>query len=194
MIDMSGLNPYVQSLMDRWNKVMDIQTERLSRAPTRDEIAFREWREGKDIKQEGDRLAIDTAYQQAVEQQRELERGRKAESDAARIADDQRRMALQASVNRVHTLNATYGGATPFNPSGALADYYEYGAGNPQGRGGGGDAAGRAPVSDTPPDTGPSTWAVQNCVSNPLGPGCEGTLSAAGYVKNPTSGVWERSR
>jgi len=142
-MDLSGLNPYVSSLMNRWNDVMAIQTQRLQAAPARDEIAFRHYDRGKRI-EEGQAEESSAMRRQAVsDSRRSAAAAEKQRLTDARAAETERRVALQAGVDRARELHSRYNSAAvPFTPSGAIADYYEYGAGNPQGRGGGGDARG----------------------------------------------------
>lgn len=76
------------------------------------------------------------ARSRAAEERMRMER---AQRQAATAAQMQQRTGLLSSVARAQEQhNSIMNQAHPFNPTGAVADYYDYGAGNPQGRGGGG--------------------------------------------------------
>ncbi len=178
--DFSGISPLLNALMGRWGQAMDYQLQDLSQQPGRNEVAFREWLQKRKTEQDARDLELSQMRKAA---------GRQTWSarPAAPVADEGR-TALNASVGRARAQQSQHGAPVGFNPSGAVADFYEYGAGNPQGRGGGGSvASGR--VSDTAPS---DDLAVKNCLQNQLGPGCEGVLASAGYVRNQTTGYWEQ--
>jgi hypothetical protein len=179
--DFSSVNPYLASLMSRWNEVMDIQTKRLEGQAGRDETAFQEWRQGKDIAQREAELGTDIAYNQERDREEALLRAREQEAEDELAARERERSRVLASVDRARTMQTTYGGPTGFTPAGTLGDYYEYGAGNPAGRGGGGSVGG-GHVSDTRGGIGSPEWAamdLRNCMNNPSGPGCPEMLTQA---------------
>jgi hypothetical protein len=183
-MDLSGLNPYVSSLMNRWNDVMAIQTQRLQAAPARDEIAFRHYDRGKRI-EEGQAEESSAMRRQAVsDSRRSAAAAEKQRLTDARAAETERRVALQAGVSRNKALHSAYGSPTPFYADSSIADFYEYGAGNPQGRGGGGDAR----LPSEPGDSDSADWALRNCLQDPAGPGCPGLLRSAGYVEQSVLG------
>lgn len=189
--NMQGLNPLINALAGRWNEAMGYQLQDLSRMPGRNEIAFNEWLKKREFEREAQEYQMGLQGESLAMTRQEQARRAKMEEDALEKAEIQRRVALQSGVDRSRALQSQYGGPTPFNPAGSVADYYEYGqgaAGAGQSRGGGSTER----VSDTQfQGSGPSGWAIQGCLGNPDGPGCQGTLAAAGYVRNPTSGVWE---
>lgn len=86
------------------------------------------------------------AYEQRAALARSYEQEKEAE--ARRLAEEDRRRMLQASIDGARALHSAYGGAQTWNPARTIADFYEYGAGNPQGRGGGGSATSSAKISD----------------------------------------------
>jgi len=146
---MGSLNPYLASLMSRWNDVMDIQTKRLEAQPARDDIAFRRWNEGKIIEQQQAEEASAARKTEAYYSKRRIDAEERRRIDEARIAEDRRRYAVQAEVARNVGRSSTYNGAAPFTPEATIADYYTYGAGNPQGRGGGADSRGQGAADDS---------------------------------------------
>jgi hypothetical protein len=146
---MGSLNPFLASLMSRWNDVMDIQTKRLEAQPARDDIAFRRWNEGKIIEQQQAEEASAARKTEAYYSKRRIDAEERRRIDEARIAEQQRRAGLQASVAR-NALKTGYGmSAIPYTPDADIADYYTYGAGNPQGRGGGADSRGQGAADDS---------------------------------------------
>lgn len=184
--DLSALNPFLEALTSRWGEVMDIQTERLADQPARDRLAFESWLAKRRDEAKMRDLALDEARSERFFRPQKEARARHDASMAGYTADQAERTRLQASVDRARAQHATQGNAWGFDPRGAVADYYEYGAGNPAGRGGGGNAPGGA-VSDTVD----ADLALENCLSNQLGPGCDGVLAARGYIRNPMTGYYE---
>ena len=156
--DLSGLNPFLEALGNRWGQMMDIGLERAQQMPARDQVAFESWLQKRRDEAAARHLQLDEARRAAGAQL--WSAPPMGGEDPAQLA---RRTALNASVGRARSQQSQYGGATPFNPSGAVADFYEYGAGHPQGRGGGGDVGGGR-VSETE--------LTDPCKKDPRSPGC----------------------
>jgi hypothetical protein len=100
-----------------------------------------------------------------------------AQAAAEALMNDPKRKALLASAGR------TYPGAMAQAPSAqnTLADFYEYGAGNPQGRGGGANSRIEGGDENRPAEGrgagGFDPEQIQNCYSDPMGPGCPGLIA-----------------
>lgn len=173
----NALMPLVQSLQNRYGQAMDIQTQRMSDAGSNDRIAFRDQRERKklDLAERKQDMELRRKAYSSAEASKALALREKKASEAYARNDERSR--LNASINRTRAQVGSVPSATGFDPSGTIADYYEYGAGNPQGRGGGGSAGGGA-VTDAPPASagGFDPVQIRNCYQNPAGPGCAGLL------------------
>lgn len=97
----SGMNPYLDSLMNRWNEVMDLQLRRMEPLPQRDAIAFREWTRGKDMALTTEADANDRAQRSEAAARAERERLIKQEAADRARADFDRRAAMNDEQLRV---------------------------------------------------------------------------------------------
>lgn len=148
------------SLLSRYGQAMDYQLQDMSKMPGRNEVAFNEWLKKREFEKQQAEHAQQMADTEATNRREAELRGMTQGDQAAALARTEEHNRALASVARAHAQWASVpNSAVPFSPEGAVADYYEYGAGSPQGRGGGGST--QREISPTDP-----------CWANPRGPGC----------------------
>ncbi len=166
-----GLSPLFNALLGRYGQAMDYQLQDLSKMPGRNELAFNDWLKKRAFERESQAFGLnEAAEQQRFSQQQMLRAERLAEEERVR-QEMEKRAALMAGIDRARALNTQYGGATPFTPAGALADYYEYG-----GQKAGGNAPGGAVNSSAFEDDRCRRYpTASGCPQDPLRPGGQGT-------------------
>jgi len=136
-----GMGDMFNALLNNYNKAASYQVEDLSYMPSRNRIAFQEHQrrnELRDLQADQDRTIQADSYATAKSSnEKALLLAEREKLAAKAIEDNKRRAGLNAIMGRYSGYSAVPGST---GNTGALADYYEYGAGNPQGRGGGGNA------------------------------------------------------
>ena len=126
-LDMSSLSPMFNALMTRYGQAMDYQLEDMASMPGRNETAFLDWTHKRAQENKERELAMTNEQEDRRRATLAQDMAARAAAEAQMKAEADKRAALLATVAQAREQHSVMGGAQPFDPSSAIADYYAYG-------------------------------------------------------------------